>query len=59
MLRSLMDDETRHVAYTARILEQAIADGRGELVRRMLVRRLEQFNRLTEREVGGRRHGAA
>lgn len=58
MLQSLMDDETRHVAYTARILERAIADGRGEFVHRTLARRLDQFNRLTEREVGGH-HGAA
>lgn len=58
MLRSLMDDETRHVAYTARILEHAIADGRGDFVRRTMAHRVDQFNRLTEREVGGHRHGA-
>jgi hypothetical protein len=58
MLRSLMDDETRHVAYTARILEHAIAEGRGDFVRRTMAHRLSQFNRLTEREVGGHRHGA-
>lgn len=58
ILRSLMDDETRHVAYTARILERAIEHGREDFVRRTMAHRLAQFNRLTVREVGGNRHGA-
>jgi hypothetical protein len=58
ILRSLMDDETRHVAYTARILERAIWEGRGEFVRRTMMHRLVQFNRLTMHEVGGDRYGA-
>jgi hypothetical protein len=52
LLGSLMDDETRHIAYTARLIEQAIEAGDGAFVRRTMRRRLDEFNKLTLAEVG-------
>lgn len=52
ILDSLMDDETRHIEYTARLIERAIARGDGEFVYRTMARRLNQFNKITLAEVG-------
>lgn len=57
MVHGLLADETRHIGYTAALIEAAAARGRAGLVRRTLERRLAQFNALTVAEVGaaGRR----
>lgn len=52
MLRALMDDETRHIEYTARLIERAIHGGDAAFVRRTMARRLAAFNRITVAEVG-------
>jgi hypothetical protein len=54
MLDSLLRDETRHVAYTASLIERAIAAGEREFVSRTMVRRLEDIGTLTMAEVTGR-----
>jgi hypothetical protein len=52
LLDKLLADVTRHLAYTARLLENAIAAGKGELIELTLVERLEEFNQATLSEVG-------
>lgn len=53
LMRSLLGDETRHVAYTACVLERACATGAGAFVRETMATRLAEFNALTCRQVGG------
>jgi hypothetical protein len=53
MLASLMEDETRHIEYTARLIERAIRGGDEAYVRRTMARRVAEFNRITLAEVGG------
>ena len=53
LLGSLMEDEARHIAYTARLIEGAIDAADGRFVRRTMARRLAEFNRMTLEEVGG------
>jgi hypothetical protein len=53
IMRALLDDETRHIAYTARVLDAACARGDGAFVRRTMARRLAEFNALTLRQVRG------
>lgn len=52
VLRSLMRDETRHIEYTAELIEAAIAEGQVDTVERTLMARLDEFNQLTLSEVG-------
>ncbi len=47
VLDSLLDDETRHVQYTARLIEKAAQGGRAESIRTMLAARLNDFNAIT------------
>ncbi|MEM9456213.1 MAG: hypothetical protein AAGF11_18675 [Myxococcota bacterium] len=49
----LLADETAHIAYTARLLEELIEGGQGAFVRETMRRRLAQFNDITQNEVGG------
>lgn len=56
MLTTLLADETRHIAYTARLLERAIAEGERAFVRRTMARRLAEFNAITLAEVAGGAH---
>jgi hypothetical protein len=56
MLTALLADETRHIAYTARLLERAIVEGEGAFVRRTMARRLAEFNAITLAEVAGGGH---
>lgn len=53
MLASLMEDETRHIEYTARLIERAIRGGDEAFVHRTMARRMAEFNRITLAEVGG------
>jgi hypothetical protein len=48
----LLADETAHIAYTARLLEEALATDKREFVRDTMKKRLAQFNDITHNEVG-------
>ncbi len=48
----LLADETAHIAYTARLLDEVIATGKGNFVRDTMKKRLAQFNDITHNEVG-------
>jgi hypothetical protein len=52
ILRALLLDETRHVRYTARLIERAGATGEGAFVSVTMHRRLALLNRITLSEVG-------
>ncbi|HEU4369876.1 MAG TPA: hypothetical protein VFV05_16760 [Methylomirabilota bacterium] len=52
MLRALLRDETRHVRYTAGLIERAVADGERAFVAVTMRRRLALLNRITLSEVG-------
>lgn len=51
-LGSILRDETKHICYTAEIIEAGIAQS-GSFVRDLLYQRLQEFNQLTLEEVGG------
>lgn len=53
VLDSLLLDETRHIEYTARIIELAFARGSSDFINRTMSKRLEEFNQITLQEVGG------
>lgn len=52
VLDSLLRDETRHIGYTARIIDDAVGAGSGEFIEHTFARRLDEFNKITLREVG-------
>lgn len=52
MLNSIINDETKHIAYTAVLIEKAAQSGHRELVRDIMFGRLSQFCELTLEEVG-------
>ena len=52
ILQALLRDETRHVAYTAHFIEQALAGGQHVFVMTTMRRRLALLNRITESEIG-------
>jgi hypothetical protein len=52
MLDSLMWDETRHVGYTARLLDQALATQDAAFLLETVPTRIIQLNELTLDEVG-------
>ncbi|MBZ4418452.1 hypothetical protein [Myxococcus sp. RHSTA-1-4] len=52
MLDRLMWDETRHVGYTARLIDEALATGDGDFIRDIAPTRIVQLNELTLEEVG-------
>jgi hypothetical protein len=54
ILDSLLLDETRHIAYTARLIERAAQASGIELVMDLMKERLQDFNDLTDDEVAGR-----
>lgn len=51
-LDGLLEDETRHIAYTAQLIEQHCTLGHEEFVRMTTAKRLAQFNEITLNEVG-------
>lgn len=54
ILNSLIRDETKHIVYTARLINEAMSeDNTGEL-RKLMHQRLDEFNAITLREVGER-----
>jgi hypothetical protein len=52
MLNSIINDETKHIAYTAVLIEKAIRSGHEKVVRDILFGRLGEFCDLTLEEVG-------
>ena len=52
VLDSLLEDETRHIQYTARLIEAAAAEGHGVLVNDLTLQRMKDFSALTLVEVG-------
>lgn len=52
LLDALLLDETRHIAYTAKLIEAAAAGGRRSFVENVMARRLRDFNEITIHEVG-------
>ena len=54
MLSSVLQDETRHIGYTASLLDDALSGNDGAVVARMFHTRLAQFNRRTIAEIGPR-----
>ena len=59
ILDSLLFDETRHIAYTARLIERAAqASGAGEVVD-LMRERVKDFNAITEEEIANRTLSAA
>jgi hypothetical protein len=52
VLDSLLKDETRHIEYTARLIEQAIVQGNDDFVYQTMHKRLAEFNQITLEEVG-------
>ena len=52
ILRALMRDETRHIQYTAELIEEAMARGEADFVGRTMSARLNEFNQLTLTQVG-------
>jgi hypothetical protein len=57
ILRALLGDETRHIRYTARLIERAIDAGQRAFVTQTMRRRLRLLNRLTTSDVGGTTRG--
>lgn len=51
LLDSLLLDETRHVAYTAKLIDRAVADGEGDWVTDIMRLRWPQFNGITMTEM--------
>jgi len=52
ILDSLILDETRHIEYTARLINRASQSGRSSFVQRTMAARFEEFNAITLAEVG-------
>ena len=53
ILDSLLDDETRHIEYTANLIEKFIERGFSSFVYQTMQKRLKEFNEITLAEVGG------
>ena len=51
-LDALLRDETRHIGYTAELIEQHFKCGHGEFICVTMAKRLAQFNEITLNEVG-------
>ncbi len=52
LLDALLLDETRHIAYTAKLIEAAAAGGQRSYVENVMARRVGDFNEITIQEVG-------
>jgi len=55
VLDSLLADETKHIAYTARLIQEAIDAGQGGYVSNVFSQRVSDFNEITLAEVGTER----
>jgi hypothetical protein len=52
ILDALLLDETRHIAYTAALIEEFASSGEAELVKRLMQERLSDFNAITNEDLG-------
>jgi hypothetical protein len=52
ILDSILEDETRHIEYTARLIEQGIIGGFKGFIHSMMTQRLNEFNQITLNEIG-------
>lgn len=52
ILDSILRDETKHIRYTARLLEAAAGSGRRAFIARTMKHRMAEFNDITLQEVG-------
>jgi hypothetical protein len=52
VLDALLLDETRHIAYTAKLIEAAAVGGKRSYVESVMLQRVHDFNVITIREVG-------
>jgi hypothetical protein len=52
MMDALLDDETRHIAYTAKIIDDFAGRGSHTAITNLFSRRLSDFNDITLEEVG-------
>jgi hypothetical protein len=52
ILDALLRDETRHIAYTAALIEAAARSGEATRVKRLMAERVADFNAITNDEVG-------
>ena len=59
ILDSLLLDETRHIAYTARLVERTARESGIERVMDLMRQRLKDFNEITDDEMAGKRFVAA
>lgn len=59
ILASLLLDETRHIAYTARLIERVAQESGDQQVMDLMYERMKDFNEITEDEVARRRFSAA
>ena len=59
ILDSLLVDETRHIAYTARLIERAACKRGAARVMELMHERIRDFNEITDEEVERRRFFAA
>lgn len=59
ILDSLLLDETRHIAYTAQLIENAAQESGDELVIDLMHERLRDFNEITDDEIAGKTFVAA
>lgn len=57
LMASLLDDETKHIDYTARLIQRAIENGQEPFVRDVMFQRMDEFNDITLREVYGEEVG--
>jgi hypothetical protein len=59
MLDWLLLDETRHIAYTARLIERAAQASAAEQVMELMRERVKDFNEITEEEIAHKTLAAA
>jgi hypothetical protein len=59
MLDWLLVDETRHIAYTARLIERAAQTSGVEQVMELMRERVREFNEITEEEIAHKTLAAA
>jgi hypothetical protein len=52
VLDALLLDETRHIAYTAALIEECAQRGQADPVKRLMAERLSDFNVLTTEDLG-------
>ena len=52
ILDALLLDETRHIAYTAALIEEFACQGQADSVKRLMQERQSDFNAITNADIG-------